>query len=352
MLIVTAAFTPVIIDNLVTAVLLLDEALTIRFVNPAAEQLLSSSKRRLLGTVLPDLLQHSSLDLDLLSGTLQSGQGLADSDVTFVIDGQRYLLGLNASPISWQKDLFVMLELKPIDQQRRISQELTQLAQQQAAKELVRGLAHEIKNPLGGLRGAAQLLEKVLPDPSYTEYTQMIIEQADRLRNLVDRLLGPQRPGVRKVDNIHLVLEKVRQLVCFENDSNIIIERDYDPSLPDIEMDAEQLEQALLNIVSNAAHALKKQGGGVIKLKTRTAHQALIQGKYTRTAAKIEIIDNGPGIPAEIQDTLFYPMVTGNADGTGLGLSISQNLIDQHNGKIEVISWPGHTNFTIHLPIQ
>nr|WP_162184267.1 nitrogen regulation protein NR(II) [Photobacterium angustum] len=352
MLIVTTAFTPIIIDNLVTAIILLDEHLTIRYVNPAAEQLLSSSKRRLLGITLPELLQYSSLDLDLIAATLQSGQGLADSDVAFVIDEQRQLLSLNASPISWQKNLFVMLELKPIDQQRRISQELSQLAQQQAAKELVRGLAHEIKNPLGGLRGAAQLLEKALPDPSYVEYTQMIIEQADRLRNLVDRLLGPQRPGIRKTDNIHLVLEKVRQLIILENDSNLVIERDYDPSLPEIDMDTEQLEQALLNIVSNAAHVLKKQNGGIIKLKTRTAHQALIQGKYARIAAKIEIIDNGPGIPAAIQDTLFYPMVTGNADGTGLGLSISQNLIDQHNGKIEVISWPGHTNFTIYLPIQ
>lgn len=348
----TTAFTPVIIDNLVTAIVLLDEQLTIRYVNPAAEQLLSSSKRRLLGVRLCQLLQHSSLDLDVISATLQSGQGVADSDVTFVIEGKRYLLGLNASPISWQTELFVMLELKPIDQQRRISQELIQLAQQQAAKELVRGLAHEIKNPLGGLRGAAQLLEKVLPEPRYTEYTQMIIEQADRLRNLVDRLLGPQRPGIRKVDNIHLILEKVRQLVCFDHQENMVIERDYDPSLPEIEMDPEQLEQALLNIVSNAAQALKLQGGGIITLKTRTAHQALIQGKYARTAVKIEIIDNGPGIPAEIQDTLFYPMVTGNTEGTGLGLSISQNLIDQHHGKIEVFSWPGHTNFTIHLPIK
>nr|WP_283392297.1 nitrogen regulation protein NR(II) [Photobacterium phosphoreum] len=352
MIIVNTSFTPIILDNLVTAIVLLDEALEIRYVNPAAEQLLSSSKRRLLGTQLPQLLQHSSLDLNHVKATLHSGQGLADSDVTFVIDGQRHLLGVNASPISWQKKLLILLELKPIDQQRRISQELNQHAQQQAAKELVRGLAHEIKNPLGGLRGAAQLLEKALPDSRYHEYTQMIIEQADRLRNLVDRLLGPQRPGIRKTDNIHLVLEKVRQLVNIDTDSSITIERDYDPSLPDINMDAEQLEQALLNIVSNAALALKSQGGGTIKLKTRTAHQSLIQGVRHRVTTTIEIIDDGPGIPADIQDTLFYPMVTGREGGTGLGLSIARNLIDQHQGKIEVFSWPGHTNFTIHLPIK
>ncbi|WP_299019944.1 nitrogen regulation protein NR(II) [uncultured Photobacterium sp.] len=348
----TAAFTPLILDNLVTAILLLDEGLSIRYVNPAAEQLLSFSKRRLNNAHFPELLQHSSLDLGLIQATLQSGQGLADSDVTFVIDGRHYTLELNASPLSWQKELLILLELKPIDQQRRISQELSQHAQQQAARELVRGLAHEIKNPLGGLRGAAQLLEKTLPDPSYKEYTQMIIEQADRLRNLVDRLLGPQRPGSRQVDNIHVVLEKVRQLVTLDSGSNIQLQRDYDPSLPDFTMDPEQLEQAILNIVSNAAQALQQHGGGNITLKTRTAHQTLIHGKRYRIAAKIDIIDDGPGIPGDIQDTLFYPMVTGREGGTGLGLSIAQNLIDQHQGKIEVISWPGHTKFTIYLPIK
>ncbi|WP_428441572.1 nitrogen regulation protein NR(II) [Photobacterium sagamiensis] len=350
-MIVTATFTPIILDNLVTAVLLLDEKLTIRYVNPAAEQLLSYSKRRLLNTCFPELLQHSSLDIGLVQATLQSGQGLADSDVTFVIDGKHHTLELNASPISWQKELLILLELKPIDQQRRISQELSQHAQQQAAKELVRGLAHEIKNPLGGLRGAAQLLEKALPDPSYTEYTQMIIEQADRLRNLVDRLLGPQRPGQRQVDNIHVVLEKVRQLVSLDCGESIQIHRDYDPSLPDFTMDQEQLEQAILNIVNNAALALQQINGGNITLKTRTAHQTLIHGQRYRIAAKIDIIDDGPGIPRAIQDTLFYPMVTGREGGTGLGLSIARNLIDQHQGKIEVVSWPGHTKFTIFLPI-
>ncbi|MGF1725871.1 nitrogen regulation protein NR(II) [Photobacterium nomapromontoriensis] len=352
MVTVTAEFSPMILDNLVTAIVLLDEKLTIRYVNPAAEQLLSFSKRRLDNTCFANLLQHTSLDLALIQATLHSGQGLADSDVTFVIDGRHHTLELSASPLSWQRELLILLELKPIDQQRRISQELSQHAQQQAAKELVRGLAHEIKNPLGGLRGAAQLLEKTLPDPSYTEYTQMIIEQADRLRNLVDRLLGPQRPGTRHEDNIHVVLEKVRQLISLDSDDTIQIHRDYDPSLPDFMMDPEQLEQAVLNIVSNAAQALQQAGGGNITLKTRTAHQTLIHGRHYRVVAKIDIIDDGPGIPRDIQDTLFYPMVTGRQGGTGLGLSIAQTLVDQHQGKIEVVSWPGHTKFTLYLPIK
>ncbi|OAN19232.1 PAS domain-containing sensor histidine kinase [Photobacterium jeanii] len=346
-----------ILDNLVTAVTLLDDNLQIRYVNPAAEQLFASSQRRLQFSYFPDLLQHTSLDFDLVQTRLQNGQGLADSEVTFVIDGRHHTLELNASPMVWHHESLILLELKPIDQQKRISQEQNQYAQQQAAKELVRGLAHEIKNPLGGLRGAAQLLEKTLPDPSYTEYTQMIIEQADRLRNLVDRLLGPQRPGSRQVDNIHVVLEKVRQLISVESGERLTIERDYDPSLPDFMMDPEQLEQALLNIISNAAQALQQTESPNLEppritLKTRTAHQTLIHGQRYRVAAQIDIIDNGPGIPRDIQDTLFYPMVTGRDGGTGLGLSIARNLIDQHQGKIEVVSWPGHTQFSIFLPIK
>jgi two-component system nitrogen regulation sensor histidine kinase GlnL len=195
------------------------------------------------------------------------------------------------------------------------------------------------------------LLERTLPDPSLTEYTQIIIEQADRLRALVDRLLGPQKPGQKKQENLHLILEKVRQLVDLEANQSIEIERDYDPSLPEILMDAAQIEQALLNIVSNAGQILRAQDNGQITIRTRTVHQANIHGQRCKLAARIEIIDNGPGIPADLQDTLFYPMVSGREGGTGLGLSIAQNLIDQHQGKIDVESWPGRTTFTIYLPI-
>ncbi len=348
----TIELTQAILNNQTTAILLLDESMTVCYVNGAAEQLFSLSKRRLQGHAFNLLFQHTSLDLSLIAETLSSGQGLSDSDVTFVIDGMHTTVELNASPISWQKKLMILLELKPIVLQRRISQELVQHAQQQAAKELVRGLAHEIKNPLGGLRGAAQLLEKTLPDPDLKEYTQIIIEQADRLRNLVDRLLGPQLPGKKSPHNIHQILEKVRQLVSLEAGEGIEIVRDYDPSLPDFVLDSDQIEQALLNVVSNAALALQQVSGGTITLKTRTDYQTLIHGMRYRLAAKIEIIDDGPGIPQDIQDTLFYPMVTGREGGTGLGLSIAQNLIDQHKGKIEVTSWPGHTKFTFYLPIK
>ncbi|NOH84824.1 nitrogen regulation protein NR(II) [Vibrio sp. 03-59-1] len=346
-----------IINNMVTATLMLDDGLIIRYANPAAEQLFSQSSKRIVDHPLSQLIQHASLDLALLTQPLQSGQSVTDSDVTFVVDGKPLMLEVTVSPLSCQaphsnkKALMLLVEMRKIDQQRRLSQELNQHAQQQAAKLLVRGLAHEIKNPLGGLRGAAQLLEKMLPDPELTEYTQIIIEQADRLRVLVDRLLGPQKPGQKKSENLHLILEKVRQLVELDINADVRIERDYDPSLPDILMDTDQVEQAMLNIVSNAAQILSNQPQGIITIRTRTVHQANIHGQRHKLAARIEIIDNGPGIPSELQDTLFYPMVSGREGGTGLGLSISQNLIDQHHGKIDVESWPGHTIFTIYLPI-
>lgn len=312
----------------------------------------SQSSKRLVGCHLSQFIQHASLDLALLTQPLQSGQSITDSDVTFVVDGKPLLLEVTVSPLSWNKELMLLVEMRKIGQQKRLTQELNQHAQQQAAKLLVRGLAHEIKNPLGGLRGAAQLLSKMLPDPSLNEYTNIIIEQADRLRALVDRLLGPQRPGTKKQENLHLILEKVRQLVELEAGTGLAIERDYDPSLPPILMDTDQIEQALLNITSNAAQILSRQENGKITMRTRTVHQANIHGQRHKLAARIEIIDNGPGIPAELQDTLFYPMVSGREGGTGLGLSISQNLIDQHNGKIDVESWPGRTIFTIYLPFK
>jgi two-component system nitrogen regulation sensor histidine kinase GlnL len=341
-----------ILDNVVTATMLLNEQLAVQYANPAAELLFSQSAKRLQSSMLAHLIQHASMDLSMLTQPLQTGQSITDSDLTFVIDGKPVIVEVTVSPFTWEKQLLLLVELRKIGQQRRLSQELNQHAQQQAAKVLVRGLAHEIKNPLGGLRGAAQLLSKMLPDPSLKEYTQIIIEQADRLRALVDRLLGPQKPGENREANLHVALEKVRQLVELESSQSIQIHRDYDPSLPSLMMDSDQIEQALLNIVSNAAQILAEQENGQITLRTRTVHQANIHGQRYKLAAKLDITDNGPGIPSELQDTLFYPMVSGREGGTGLGLSISQNLIDQHKGKIDVESWSGKTTFTIILPIK
>ncbi|RMG27368.1 MAG: PAS domain-containing sensor histidine kinase, partial [Gammaproteobacteria bacterium] len=224
------------------------------------------------------------------------------------------------------------------------------LEQSRALNELVRGLAHEIKNPLGGLRGAAQLLESELADPALREYTSVIIEEADRLRALVDRLLGPSGLPRRERLNLHEVLEHVRTLVLAEGHLGLRIERDYDPSIPELEADRDALVQAVLNIVRNAVEALA--GEGTIWLQTRTERQVTIGSVRHRLAASVRIIDNGPGVPEALRERLFVPLVTGRAQGTGLGLAIAQNLVGRHGGIIEFESRPGHTCFNLLLPLE
>ena len=339
-----------LLANLVSSVIVLDHDLHIKYINPAGEQLLGSSVNRILDTKITDLIDHTSLDLSLLASTISTGQGFTDNEVALVIDGRQLLVEVSATLSSFADHSCILIEARQIDLQKKISQELYQHVQQQAAQELVRGLAHEIKNPLGGLRGAAQLLEKELPSTELKEFTGIIIEQADRLRTLVDRLLGPQLPGPQTIHNVHSVIEKVKQLVNLDLPTGITIIRDYDPSIPDFEMEPDLLQQALLNIISNAVQVL--QDKGTINIITRTAHQINIQGQKYRLCAEIKIIDDGPGIPVHIKDTLFYPMVTARQGGTGLGLSIAQNLIKQHKGKIECNSWPGHTEFAIYIPLR
>lgn len=337
-----------ILNSLINSVLLLDDELAVHYANPAAQQLLAQSSRKLFGTPLPDLVGYFSLNIELMRESIEAGQGFTDSEVTLVVDGRAHIMSLTAQALP---EGFILLELAPMDNQRRLSQEQLQHAQQVAARDLIRGLAHEIKNPLGGLRGAAQLLSKALPDPSLLEYTKVIIEQADRLRNLVDRLLGPQRPSQHITQSIHQVAERVCQLVSMEKPDNVQLVRDYDPSLPELAHDPDQIEQILLNITRNALQALGEEGG-TITLRTRTAFQSTLHGVRYRLVARIDIQDDGPGVPAHLQDTLFYPMVSGREGGTGLGLSIARSLIDQHSGKVEFNSWPGHTEFSVFLPIR
>lgn len=242
-----------ILNSLINSILLLDDSLAVHYANPAAQQLLAQSSRKLFGTPLPDLLGYFSLNVSLMRESLRAGQGFTDNEVTLVVDGRAHILSLTAQALP---EGYILVELAPMDNQRRLSQEQLQHAQQVAARDLVRGLAHEIKNPLGGLRGAAQLLAKALPDPALTEYTKVIIEQADRLRNLVDRLLGPQRPGQHITQSIHQVAERVCQLVSLEMPDNVTLVRDYDPSLPEMAHDPDQIEQVLLNITRNALQAL------------------------------------------------------------------------------------------------
>lgn len=230
-----------ILNSLITSILLLDNDLAVHYSNPAAQQLLAQSSRKLFGTPLPELLGYFSLNVELMRESLDAGQGFTDNEVTLEVDGREHILSLTAQRLPEET---ILMELAPMDNQRRLSQEQLQYAQQVAARDLVRDLAHEIKNPLGGLRGAAQLLAKALPDPALTEYTKVIIEQADRLRNLVDRLLGPQQPGMHVTQSIHQVCERVFKLVSLEMPDNVTLVRDYDPSLPELTHDPDQMEQA------------------------------------------------------------------------------------------------------------
>lgn len=345
-----------LLDNLTTAVLLLDAELRLQYMNPAAEMLLAVSGQRNHGQFISELFTESPEALAALRQAVSQAHPFTKREATLTsLNGHSQTVDYAVTPIPARRETLLLLEIHPRDRLLRITKEEAQLSKQETTKLLVRGLAHEIKNPLGGIRGAAQLLSRELHEPSLRDYTDVIIEEADRLRNLVDRMLGSNKLPSLSMTNIHEVLERVCSLVDLESQGRITLVRDYDPSIPDVLIDREQMIQAVLNIVRNAMQALASQNDlhlGRITLRTRTLRQFTIGHTRHRLVCKVEIIDNGPGIPPELQDTIFYPMVSGRADGTGLGLAITQNIISQHQGLIECESHPGHTVFALFLPLE
>jgi two-component system nitrogen regulation sensor histidine kinase GlnL len=342
-----------ILDNLTHAVLMFDAELCLNYINPAGEMLFAVSAKRLIGHSAPTLLPANSHLLEAIEKGLKSGHPFTEHEVQITLPGHRELtVDCTITPLaSTTSDTGgLLVELQQLDRQLRISREGHQLAQQETLRSMVRGLAHEIKNPLGGLRGAAQLLERELPDPELKEYTNIIIGEADRLRNLVNRLLGPNDLPKKEFINIHQVLEHVRQLINVEKHGNITFVNDYDPSIPELLGDRDQLIQAILNIVGNAVQAIGDQGE--IILRTRALRQFTIGQTRHKLVCQVEIIDNGPGIPEEMLESIFFPMVTSRAEGSGLGLSIAQSLINQHGGLIQCESRPGRTRFTLLLPLD
>jgi two-component system, NtrC family, nitrogen regulation sensor histidine kinase GlnL len=249
----------------------------------------------------------------------------------------------------------VLVELLPLEQQTRQDREERLIDQAQANKELIRNLAHEIKNPLGGIRGAAQLLQMEVESKDLIEYTQVIIHEADRLQLLVDRLLAPhRRPHVVGDVNIHEVCERVRSLILAEFPKGLRVVRDYDTSIPEFRGDREQLIQTVLNIVHNAAQALADRvnvGDAEIVLRSRISRQVTFGKQRYRLALELHVIDNGPGIPQDIKDRLFFPLVSGRDGGSGLGLNLAQTFVQQHHGLIECDSVPGRTDFKILIPL-
>ena len=340
------------LDLLSTAVLLLDARQRVRYLNPAAEDLLRASRKNMVGQTLAEALPGADQLADAVSMARQERRSVTRHDLELVCAGsgspQRQVFSCTVTPYEGEDGGNVLVELLPAQQQRRIAREERLLDQTQANRELVRNLAHEIKNPLGAIRGAAQLLERELETLEQREYTQVIIKEADRLQSLMDRMLTPHRLPRLVGLNIHEVTERVRLMIQAEF-PELVVERDYDISLPDLHGDLEQLIQAVLNIARNAAQAMK--GHGRLTLRTRVLRRVTLAKRSYRLAICLDVIDDGPGIPEHLREHVFYPLVSGRDGGTGLGLTIAQTFVHQHHGLIEVESEPGRTRFTLVLPI-
>lgn len=341
-----------ILESLSTAVLVFDAELRLVSVNPAGEMLLAASARKLTGLRIGELIADGEDFARVLTDTLQSRHPFTARSVRLrLFGGHTVTVDCAVTPFAdGPAGGALLVELSQIDRLLRLAREEMLRDRQTANRAVLRGLAHEIKNPLGGLRGAAQLLERELGSPALKEYTQIIIHEADRLRNLVDRMIGPAQPFRREPLNIHEVLERVRRLALAEHPGGLIFESDFDPSLPEIAGDAEQLIQAALNIVRNAVQAL--HGSGTIAMRTRIERSFTIGGRRHKLIVRVDIEDNGPGVPPELQEQIFYPMVTGRPEGTGLGLSIAQDIVQRHGGLIECVSRPGRTVFSLYLPVD
>ncbi len=346
-----------LLDNLKTGVVMLDKDLRLLYLNVAAENLLEISVRKANMLFIGDVLIKAAEDIGEMQTALANSNSFTKRQAQLkLMHGKTVDVDYTITPFEENGERRALLEITSLEHSYRISREESLNSTHATTRELVRGLAHEIKNPLGGIRGAAQLLAAELNSEELSDYTNVIIEEADRLHKLVDRLVGSRQPLKMEPVNLHEVMERVRNLVEAEISGNgIELIRDYDPSIPTVLADSSQLIQAMLNIVRNAMQALfspeVEHNLGRIYLRTRIIRNATIGAKFHRLAASIKIIDNGPGIKPEMIDSIFYPMISGRAEGTGLGLSITHSIVNQHKGVIECESRPGATCFTVILPV-
>ncbi len=343
------------LELLATAVVVLDGGCVVRYANPAAENLLGAGAKSLLGQPFPGLFTDSETLKGMLAEALAVHWNYRALTVSYERPGGEALPLYCVVTRIETPEAQLLVELRPIGEQLRLEREERLLEQQETTRELLRNLAHEIKNPLGGLRGSAQLLERELERSDLKEYTRVIIKEADRLQVLLDRLLTPQRAVQLVRVNIHEVLERVRSLVQAEFPSGISVLRNYDPSVPDLLGDIEQLIQAVLNVVRNAAQALLSRAnagsGGSIVLRTRSARQVTIARQRHKLALELQVIDDGPGVAEEIRDRVFNPLVSGREGGSGIGLALVRTYVQNHGGVVEFDSRPGRTVFTMLLPL-
>jgi len=338
-----------IIENLSTAVVVLDHDLRVNTLNAAAEVLFEMSQRQANTIPIQSLLLGDTVLLTSLSRVQETGQALIEREVKIYIPNTGELLVDCSIKLveALDEPAYILLEFTQLDLQHRVSRDESLHTQQQ----VLRGLAHEIKNPLGGLRGAAQLLERQLDSDDLKEYTAIIISEADRLQTLMTKMLGSHHQPERVDVNIHAILQRVRQLVSVEIDNKVVFKGDYDPSIPDLYVDFDQLVQVFLNIIRNAVQAFDSDNGMIV-LRTRIQRNISIDQQYYRLGVCIDIEDNGPGIPDDLQESMFFPLVTGRAEGTGLGLYLVQNLIQRNNGMISCVSKAGKTIFSVTFPLE
>src|SRR5580658_531262 len=344
-----------LLDALVTGVFLLDQDLQVAYLNTAAQTLLSLSPNQALGQRITELTRGAETLMPLFDRARFGGEGVVQRELAWPAPGDvDRILDCAVTQVTIGQESRLLLEIEDITQHRRLTRENALLAQLGGSRLMVRQLAHEIKNPLGGLRGAAQLLERELLDPALREYTRVIISEADRLTNLLDSMLGPGRPPAKQLINVHELLERVYHLLRSEAPEGVVVDRDYDPSLPPLTVDPNHIIQAMLNLGRNAIQALSSgevQSPRLI-LRTRAATNVSVGAQRHRLVASIQFEDNGPGVLNEIRETIFYPLVSGRADGSGLGLGIAQDLVSRHGGLIEFDSAPGRTIFLISLPMD
>jgi len=340
------------LQNLSVTVLLLDHDLKMLAVNAAGERMFEKSAHHVEGQHLHELMPRDASFVACIQRIIAGGAQHAEREVRLELNGSKSLLvDCVLTPINEadQPGCWVM-ELFDIDRRARMSREDSLAAQYNVTHSLMRGMAHEIKNPLGGLRGAAQLLARQLPSEELQEYTATIIQEADRLGNILDRMMQPVSAPQMGDLNLHEVMERVYKLVRAEAQPVVSVVRDYDPSLPRLAGDREQLIQAVLNVARNALQALPE--GGEMVLRTRSERQVTIGHQLHRLVARIDVIDNGPGVPEDIREQVFFPMISGKDGGSGLGLGIAQSIIRHHQGLIEFESEPGKTVFSIWLPLS
>jgi len=348
-----------LIDNLNTALLLLDDDLTVEYLNPAFEAMLKVSSVRLKSCPVSALFRDGSNIMQSIGASLTTARPYTRRhEFLDSYSAEPIKVDYSVIPIELDGKKKLLIELQPIGRFLKINRKEALLSVQDTSRTLIRGLAHEIKNPLGGIRGAAQLLDNEIAEQSVDSETrelcQIIITETDRLRNLVDRLLGPNQVPTFSQISIHEVTERVVTLMQAELQGQVHIVRDYDPSIPPIQGDSEQLIQAVLNVSRNAMQALIEADveSPRITFRTRVNRSFTIAGERHKMICKIEIIDNGPGVSEEIKEQIFFPMISGRKQGSGLGLTIAQNAVNGHQGVIECDSKPGNTCFSIYLPIK